>query len=68
MTTQCLSSTRFDRLHRLQLALGQRAATARAIGRPVATEDLAKRGHRMPAESVSRTPLASSCAFWVRWV
>ena len=68
VTAKCLSPTRFDRLHRLQLAWGQRAATARPVGRPVAAEDLAKCGHRMPAESVSSTPLANSSAFWVRCV
>src|SRR5215212_8917101 len=68
MAAKRLSSTRFDRLHRLQLAWGQRAATARPVGRPVAAEDLAKCGHRMPAESVSSTPLANSSAFWVRCV
>jgi hypothetical protein len=36
--------------------------------RDLAAEDLAKSSHRMPAESVSSTPLASSCAFCVRWV
>jgi hypothetical protein len=68
MTAKRLGSTLGNRLHHLQLAWGQRAAKASAIGRPVAAEDLAKRGHRMPAESVSSTPLANSCAFWVRCV
>jgi len=68
MAAKRLGSARFDRLHRPQLALGQRTAKAGAIGRSIAAEDRAKRSHRMPAESVSSTPLASSCAFWVRWV
>src|SRR5689334_21049475 len=41
VTAKRLSPARFDRLHSLQLACGQRAATARAIGRPIAAEDLA---------------------------
>src|SRR6266545_3615075 len=68
VATKGLGTTLGDRLQRLKQALGQRAAKARAIGRPVAAEDLTKGGHRRPAASVSSTPLASSSAFWVRWV
>jgi len=57
-----------DRLPGLQLAFRQRATKARALGGAVATEEVAEGGHRIPAERVSSTPLASSSALWVRWV
>jgi len=67
VTTKGLGSASGNRLHCLKLACGQRAAKARVVSRSVAAKDIAQLGHRMPAESVSSTPLASSCAFWVRW-
>src|SRR5947208_2496299 len=57
-----------DRLHRLKLAFGQRAAKARPVVGTIAAADVAEGDHRRPAESVLSTPLANSSAFWVRWI
>ena len=68
LTSERRSTALGDGLHRLKLAFGQRAATACPGGGTVAAEAVAERGPRIPAARVSSTPLASSSAFWVRWV
>ena len=68
VAAQHLGSALLNREHRLVLTVGKRGAKTRPVGGSVTAEDLAERGHCIPAESVSSTPLASSSALRVRWV
>jgi hypothetical protein len=68
MAAECLGAALLNCRHRRSVASRHVLTEPLTIGRPIPSEDLAKRGHRICSSNSLMTALARWCEAMVRWV